>query len=58
MLALPQNGTSRYFIGIPPGTALVGLSLYHQFLQLEVTAQNQLGQLSASNGLQVAVGAF
>ncbi|MCA8954213.1 MAG: hypothetical protein KDE27_32190 [Planctomycetes bacterium] len=58
VLALPQNGTSRYFIGIPPGTALVGLSLYHQFLQLEVTAQNQLGQLSASNGLQVAVGAF
>jgi len=58
LLTLPQNGMSSYSFAIPNSVVFAGLPLFHQFLQFEVNAQNQLGSLSGSNALALTIGTF
>ena len=58
MLHLPQFGAASYSFAIPNNAVFAGLPLFHQFLQFELNAQNQLQSLSSSNGLALTVGAF
>ena len=58
LLTLPQNGSAAFSFAIPNAVVFAGLPLFHQFLQFEVNAQNQLGSLSSSNGLALTIGAF
>ena len=56
LLTLPQNGSSAYSIGIPRDPLFGNLTVYHQFLQLELTPQGQLGPVTSSNALALRVG--
>ncbi|MFO1078294.1 MAG: WD40 repeat domain-containing protein [Planctomycetota bacterium] len=54
-LVLPQGGVAGYSIAIPDSSALAGVVLRQQFLQLELGATPLL---SSSNGLVVTIGVF
>lgn len=55
---LPQNGTVGYSFAIPNDAVFAGLTLFHQFLHFEVDQNNNLANLSSSNGLTLTIGAF
>ncbi|MCR9243828.1 MAG: hypothetical protein NXI31_02270 [bacterium] len=58
LLTLPQGSAAGFSFTIPNDQAFVGLQLYHQFLHFEVDVNNHLGRLSASNALELVIGAF
>lgn len=56
VLSVPVAGASSYQLAMPGSTALAGINLYHQFLQLELTGSGATVSLSSSNGLQFILG--
>ena len=58
LLTFAQAGSSSFAFAIPNDPAFAGLPLFHQFLQFEVDAQNNISALSSSNALTLTVGTF
>jgi hypothetical protein len=56
LLVVPTAGVAAYTLAIPDTSALAGLGLFHQFLQVELDPQGGLAAVSSSNGLSVVVG--
>ncbi|MEO6596817.1 MAG: hypothetical protein ABIP94_18885, partial [Planctomycetota bacterium] len=56
--ALPFAGVSSYQFAIPDSPVLVGMALFHQFVQLEIGSAGQLLSLSSSNALGLVLGLF
>lgn len=57
-LLVPQAGVASASFALPRDIGLVGVSLYEQFLQLSLDAQNQPLDLGGSNGLALVVGTY
>ncbi len=55
---VPQGGVVTHALPIPNNVAFVGVQLFHQFLQAELSPQYQLTSLSASNALRTTTGAW
>lgn len=53
-----QGGASGFSFVVPNDPVFAGVQLFHQFLQFEINGQGQLGALSASNGLELVIGAL
>jgi len=51
-------GVAEYVLPIPNNQAFVGMTLFHQFLQLEPGAATQPPLLSSSNGLRLVFGTY
>lgn len=57
-LLVPQAGAASFELAIPENAGFVGLSLFHQIVQLGVDAQGQPTSLSGTNGLALTVGVW
>jgi hypothetical protein len=57
-LFMMPTTAATYSFSVPFATALVGVSVFHQFVQFGLDAQGGLSSLSSSNGLSIVVGSF
>ncbi|MCU0866658.1 MAG: hypothetical protein MUC36_22975 [Planctomycetes bacterium] len=57
-VALPTNGSLRTTLAIPNSSALVGATITHQVLAIELGAGGSLGPVTSSNGLLLVIGAL
>ena len=57
-VALSDQGAATWSLPLPNQPSLAGLSVFAQFLPLEVDAQLQFVALTATNALQLTVGVF
>jgi hypothetical protein len=58
ILLIPVNGAATSQFGMPTSAVFAGVVLHNQILQIELDASLQLSLLSASNGLQLTIGAL
>ncbi|MFN8828002.1 MAG: hypothetical protein ACK501_23800, partial [Planctomycetota bacterium] len=57
-VAISNHGGLDWALPLPNVPSLAGLSLFAQFLPLEVDAQLQFVELTATNALQLTIGVF
>jgi hypothetical protein len=57
-LGLCSNGTFDHAFAVPNTVALAGAQLLQQLVPCELSAQLQIVAITATNGLQLTIGAF
>ncbi|MEO6598067.1 MAG: hypothetical protein ABIP94_25260 [Planctomycetota bacterium] len=55
---ITQTGAFDYALVLPSTTAIVGLSIYHQHVPLELNVQSQISSVTATDTLQLTIGSF
>lgn len=58
VIGTAANGAFDFAFGVPNTAAFVGITLFHQMVVQELGAQQQLLAMTASNALQLTLGAF
>ena len=57
-VVITTTGSATSTLSLPNTAALVGLSLFHQLVPIEIGAGGALTQVTATNALQLGVGSF